>query len=284
MKTIGFIDYYLDEYHALHYPKWLNEASGGQLKVAYAYGQIDNPKGKSNNDVCKDLGIELLDSIEAVIEKSDCLMVLAPDHPDTHERLCRLPLASGKLTYVDKTFAPDRQTAINIINHAIAHNTPFFSTSALRFAKEYAEIDKSGIDFIAERGPGGIDNYLIHHLEPIICLMGHEVRRVMFNGTFATPAFTLEFADERRVSIAMLGWECDFGMAVNYRDGKTIVANSASDFYPRFISALADFFITGHVKVPAAETLQVISILEYARLAANSPGVWLDIPEINLKR
>ena len=29
MKTVGFIDYYLDEYHANNYPQWLKDASKG---------------------------------------------------------------------------------------------------------------------------------------------------------------------------------------------------------------------------------------------------------------
>ena len=43
MKTVGFIDYYLDEFHANHYPQWLKEASGGELEVKYAYGKITSP-------------------------------------------------------------------------------------------------------------------------------------------------------------------------------------------------------------------------------------------------
>ena len=33
MKKIGFIDYYLNEWHADHYPKMIKEASGGALEV-----------------------------------------------------------------------------------------------------------------------------------------------------------------------------------------------------------------------------------------------------------
>ena len=35
---LGFIDYYLDEWHANHYPTMLRELSGGEIEVAYAPG------------------------------------------------------------------------------------------------------------------------------------------------------------------------------------------------------------------------------------------------------
>ena len=43
MKKVGFIDYYLDEWHANNYPNWLKEYSGGRYEVSFAYGEIDNP-------------------------------------------------------------------------------------------------------------------------------------------------------------------------------------------------------------------------------------------------
>ena len=63
-------------------------------------------------------GIELKKSIEEVIEDSDCLVVLSPDNPEMHEELCKLPLASGKRTYVDKTFATSKAEAERIFENA----------------------------------------------------------------------------------------------------------------------------------------------------------------------
>ena len=54
MQTIGFIDYFLDEWHANNYPEWIKQASGGELQVAYAYGKIDSPRpgGLTTDDWC----------------------------------------------------------------------------------------------------------------------------------------------------------------------------------------------------------------------------------------
>ena len=155
MKKIGVIDYYLDQYHFENYPTWIKEFSDGEMEIAYAWAKTEHEGGKTNAVCAAEQGVELLGSIEEVIEKSDFLIVMSPDNPEQHEELCELPLASGKLTYVDKTFATSREKAINIINMAKKGNTPFFSTSALRFSAEYENIIKEGTDIRQKYG--------IHH-------------------------------------------------------------------------------------------------------------------------
>ena len=91
-------------------------------------------------------------TIEEVVERSDYLIVLSPDNPEFHEELSQLPLQSGKPTYIDKTFAPDRETAIRLFDLAAKHGTPMYSTSALRFASEYRELDRSDIQTISAWG------------------------------------------------------------------------------------------------------------------------------------
>ena len=109
MKKIGFIDYYLDEWHANNYPKFIKDAVGDEFVIAYAYGEIDKPDGKTNREWADSFGVELLGSIDEVVEKSDVLIVLSPDNPERHWELCQKPFRSGKRVYVDKTFAPSKK-------------------------------------------------------------------------------------------------------------------------------------------------------------------------------
>ena len=132
MKKIGLIDYFLNEWHANNLPQWVKDASKGDYEVAYAYGKIDSPDGMTSAQWCETHDVTYCESIEEVIEKSDVLMVLSPDNPEMHKELCDLPLKSGKITYVDKTFAPDYQTAKELVELAETYNTPMFSSSALR--------------------------------------------------------------------------------------------------------------------------------------------------------
>ncbi|AJY74305.1 hypothetical protein [Paenibacillus beijingensis] len=278
MAKIGFIDYFLDEWHAEKYPEWIESATDGKMKVTYAYGKTDSTTGLSNADWCEKKRIQLLDSIEAVVEQSDYLIVLSPDNPEFHEELSALPLQSGKPTYIDKTFAPDRKTALRLFESANHHGTPMYSTSALRFATEYIETDKQGIETICSVGPGSFSNYSIHQIEPIVSLMGSEPKRVMYIGTPKSPALLIGFADGRQATIHHFGWECPFSMVLNYDSGNTKLLKPESDFFGLFIKNLITFFETGKPVVDPSETIAIATLIEYGHKAAKNPYQWLELP------
>lgn len=279
MKKIGFIDYYLDEWHANQYPGWIKDASGGAMEVAFAYAVKDAEHGLTNWEWCAQHGVMWCDTIEEVIAQSDYLIVLSPDNPEQHEALAELPLASGKPTYVDKTFAPDRAAALRLFERAAQHHTPLYSSSALRYADEYGEIERAEIRVISSLGPGSFENYSIHQIEPIVALMGTDAKRVMFVGTEAVPALLIEFAGGRQATIQQPGQGCPFMMAVNYDSGTCRVVQPASDYFQRFIQDLVTFFETGQASVPPAETVAIMSIIENGQIAAKQPYRWIDLPE-----
>ncbi len=162
---IGFIDYYLDEWHANHYPEWLKKYSNGEMEVAYAYGQIASPfTHKTSQEWCQEHQVTYCAAIEEVVEKSDALIVLSPDNCEKHEELAKLPLMSGKRTFIDKTFSPDRESALAMFALGDAHGTPCYSASALRFATEYQPYKGKTVKAMATWGPNGVDTYSVHQL------------------------------------------------------------------------------------------------------------------------
>jgi hypothetical protein len=276
MKKIGFIDYYLDEWHANNYPKWLREASGDTMEVAYAWAKIDAPHGRTTDEWCRDFSITRARSVEQIIKACDYLIVLSPDNPEMHEELCDLPLRSGKRVYVDKTFAPGPQAAKRLIDLAAAHNTPMFSTSALRFSNELAAFDADGSTYVSSVGPGTLDNYIIHQAEPIVALLGSDPSRLMFIGTQEAPAWAVEFASGKRAAFSMLGDNAPFALYIRNQDGVKAIADSTG-YFANFIGAVVDFFRTGEIKVPAEQTLAVMTICAGAVAAKKLPGVWLEL-------
>jgi len=277
MKKIGFIDYFLDEWHAEKYPEWIEKASGGEMKVVYAYGKTNIDGKLGNAEWCAKKGIQLLDSIEAVVDQSDYLIVLSPDNPEYHEELSQLPLQSGKPTYIDKTFAPDRAAALRMFELADKHGTPMYSTSALRFASEYAELEKQGIESICSLGPGTFGNYSIHQVEPVVSLMGTEATRVMWTGTANTPSLAIGYADGRQATINLYGSGCPFSMAVSYEGGQSKFMKIESSFFDAFIDNLVAFFRSGKPAVPREETIMIATILEAGLKAANKPYEWIGL-------
>lgn len=276
---LGLIDYYLDEFHANKYPGWIKEASSGEIQAVYAYAKIDSPNdgGLTTDKWCEVHGLQRINSIEELVDKSDGIIVLSPDNPEYHEELCQLPLRSGKPVYVDKTFAETKAIAERIFSIATSHNTPCYSTSALRYASEYADIDRSQVERIISRGPGPLAGYSIHQIEPIVALMGPGVRRVKYTGTTNLPAYICEYTDRRRAAVSHHGSECPFGMIVDFKGGSSKVVTVESDFFKSFICDMVDFFRSGDVKVPHEETIVAIAVLEAAIKASQAIDTWFDI-------
>lgn len=277
MKKIGFIDYYLDEWHANNYPRIIKEKTNGEFVVSYAYGKIDSPiGGMTNEEWSKKHDIPLLSSIEEVVEKSDMLIVLSPDNPEMHEELTSLPLKSGKLCYVDKTFAPDKETAIRIFENAKKHGTTCFSSSALRFSSELQSINKDEIYKIYSEGPGNYDMYSIHQIEPVVMMMNCRAKRVLGLGDMGHPSMIIEFEDGRYAQIHQCK-TLDFKLTLADAENAQTEIPIKSDYFGLFMEALVEFFKTGKAPVTNEQTIDVIAIREAGIKALKTPFVWIDL-------
>ncbi len=280
MKKIGFIDYYLDEWHANNYPAWIKEASDGEMEVAYAWGKISNPRsGMTSREWCEKYGVTCCDTMEELIEKSDYLIVLSPDNCEMHEELCRLPLASGKLTYIDKTFSPDLPSGKRIFAMADAGNTPCYSTSALRFASEYGNVDKNQITAINCWGPSGFETYSIHQLEPLMMLMGVPAEKVLYTEAENWYQMLIAFADGRQGSISGYRTGSPFMMNIAGKESSQLI-KVESDFFHNFIVELVKFFRTGVVEVSHEETLRIMAVRGAGLKAQARPGQWVDVETV----
>ena len=95
MIKVGFIDYFLDEWHANTYPEMMKKWAPG-LQVNCAWAKIDSPRdgGLTTKAWGEKYNVEIKNTIEEVIEAADVLVVLSPDNPEMHEELCRLPLSA----------------------------------------------------------------------------------------------------------------------------------------------------------------------------------------------
>lgn len=280
MKKIGFIDYYLDEWHANNYPQWIREASGGDMEVAYAYGQIPSPiTGMTTEQWCEKFGVIHCETIEEVVEYSDYLIVLSPDNCEMHETLCRLPLASGKPTYVDKTFAPDLATARRIFAVAEENNTPCYSTSALRFASEYGNVDRKQITAINCWGPGNFEIYSIHQLEPLMMLMEEPAEKVLFQESENWYQLLIAFPDGRRGSIS--GYRTGSPHAMNLAGKETSrLIMVQPGYFDRFITNMVRFFQTGEIPASHEETLRIMAAREAGVKAQACPGQWVAVESV----
>ena len=109
--------------------------------------------------------------------------------------------------------------------------------------------------------------------------MGSGARRVMSIGTKISPALLIEFEFGRQAEIRHFGWECPFSMVINDVSGHARFIKVESDFFASFIRNLVQFFETSIPAVYEAETVAIITIIEYGLKAAATPHQWVELPD-----
>lgn len=285
MLRIGFVDYYLDNWHANNYPAFLRQAIekyGYDAQVTAAFGMIDAPDGKTSAQWCKEQNVTMANSMQELLDSVDAVMVIAADDSRFHEIVCPEPLASGKPVYVDKTFAHNLATAKNLFDIAEAHSTPVFSSSAQRYCQhviDYLHERKEPTRFISTVGPHSLENYAVHQLEPIVAIMGTGVKRMKaFAVGSAVTQLTLDYGDGRLASFTQTPQPfAEFNFMVS--DGETgrRLHSDDSNFYENLMKAILDFFVSGIPPVAKEETLEIISLIETAKVARNHPDEWIPI-------
>ncbi len=287
MKKIGFIDFFLDEWHANNFPAWIREncqARGRDVQLAYAWARQAAPSGMDTAAWCAKYQVQPLPSIEAVVEQSDYLVVLSPDHPEQHEELARLPLMSGKPVYVDKTFSPDLRSGVRMFDLAEKHGTPMFSASALRNAKELAAYledpaSRERLEYVATTGPGKFSNYAVHQLEMIVALLGPGAARIKSLSSEHGGLYALEFPGGQRASMLQIA-SAQFQALLQFKAGEGKHLPECSEIFTRQIDSLLDFFATGLPPVPRAETLSIMALIEAGRKAVASFDTWVQVEQI----
>ena len=283
MKTIGFIDHSIDEWHANNYPAWIHARAGQTFDVTLAWEEGPVPSGKRLlADWCRDQNVQPARSLAEVVEQCDCIVVLSPANMERHEALADLPLRSGKPVYIDKTFAPTRAAAQRMFAKAARHKTPLFTTSALRYAVELREALQGELAQHAARlavVDGANDfrrQYAVHAVEMLTMLLGLGAQRVMQVGTTTTPEIVVDYGDARR---GLLQFKRPaFKVVAESSAGTTLAFDVKQDFWAGadgFIDHLLRFFETGVSPVPPEQTLEIMRLLEVGARAVDCPYTWL---------
>jgi predicted dehydrogenase len=285
MKTIGFIDHYLDEWHANMYPGWIRTASKGAWDVTLAWEETAKPNGKSIDAWCAEQKVRKAASLKQVVKECDAIVVLSPDNMERHEGLADLPLRSGKPVYIDKTFAPTAAAARRMFAKARKYGTPMYSSSALRFSPDLRTLARDTIGsepvrLVVARGFNDFrKQYAVHTVEMLVTLLGTGASRVMHAGTPATPLILIDYDDGRR-GVVELNTSA-FQLLVEYGNaGRTALVDIKQDFWNSeggFIPSLLRFFETREAPAPEAQTLEIMALIEAGTKAMDKPHKWVKV-------
>ena len=281
MKKIGFVDYYISEWHANNYPAWIDEAcqnAGLDYKVAYAWAELDTSliDNVTTDEWCEKFGVERCATLEELCEKSDVIVVLSPSYPEKHLPYAETVLKYGKRTYIDKTFAPDYATALKIFELGEKYNTPFFSSSALRYATELNDV-KVVANMVTTGGGRTLDEYAVHQCEMIVKKIGTDVKSVVadIQGTQVVAKIAFESGKS-----ATLVYGVNFPFTVYMEAGEGPAderwARVSSPFFKALIADMVNFFETGDISFDVNETKAVIKLVETVLKARDNPGVVIE--------
>lgn len=279
MKTVGFIDYFLNEWHANEYPAMIrdyNQKHGTDYAFTCAWAEIDIPGGMTTDEWCKNYGVERARSIEELCKKCDFVFVLAPSNPEKHLEYAKRVFACGKSPYIDKTFAPDYATAKAIFDLAKEYGVKFFSTSALRYADEIKDYNANAKSSFTTGGGSNMEEYIIHQIEMAVKCLGVGAKKVLYTSCEDNEWAEVCYGDGRRAKM-MFAPCMPFAITVAKDDGKSAYKAINSEFFKGLIADIFHFFETGERSFDPAQTLEVMKIREGIIKAKGKAGIWWEL-------
>ena len=284
---VGFLDHHLNNYHANKFHALLTgevgkEAGGVEIVAAWE----SHPEG---DDWCAAKGVYRASSAAEVVEKSDAILILAPDNTEVHLALAGEALTSGKPLFFDKALASTLEDSREIIRRAQEHKTPFMSASSLRFSVELEEllgrIGDRPIDGIFSRGFARWRGYSVHTISPAIRLLaGDRVKRVI-DTSKGGPArlVTLDTASGRRVYIEVRESENQYeatpwqvGVLVEGRY-EVVTVSKFDEFYANLMRQVVRFFQTRQSPVPVEEQIEILAVELAAEESVQKGSQWVDV-------
>lgn len=267
---IGFIDYYMSEWHANNYPKWIKEQAeklgiDATLNYVWAEDDVSPRDGVTTDQWCEKFGTVKCASIKELCELSDFVFILAPADPDKHLPYARETFKYAKRVYIDKTFAPNPEESEEIFALAKEYGVEFFSSSALRYATELEEY--KGARSLVTTGNGRmLSEYIIHQIEMIVKLLGTGAKSVYCEQNGEVSVLTVSYDDDRS---AVMNFSAKLGFSIESEGKKTDIKSA---FFNGLIADILRFANGGEKSFCSCETKEAIKIRAAAVKAAQTPG------------
>jgi predicted dehydrogenase len=288
----------LDTSHVIAFTKELNaanpppELANCRVVAAFPKGSPDIESSVKRvpeyTDAVKKLGVEIVDSIDELLKRVDCVLLETNDgRPHLEQALpC---FKAGKPTFIDKPIAGSLADAIAIFEAAKKYNCPMFCSSSLRFGKQTQAVRGGSIGAVSRAettSPASVEKthpdlfwYGIHGVESLFTVMGTGCETATRNTT----------ADGK---IEVVG-EWVGGRIGTYREDKGYTGKAIGekgeapignyDGYRPLIVKIVEFFRTKVPPVMEAETLEIYAFMEAADESKRRGGEAIELEEVMVK-
>lgn len=293
----------LDTGHVVAFTKILNkdpqppEVAAVRMVAAYPKGSPDIESSVSRVpgyiEQVKALGVEIVESIEALCGKVDVIFLETNDGRPHLEQI-RPCLKAKKPVFIDKPIAASLADAIRIFDEAKAAGVPIFSSSSLRFGKGTQAVRGGSIGKVTNAetfSPASLEKthpdlfwYGIHGVESLFTIMGTGCQSVK-RGTSADGKIMVTGAWEGGRT-GIFREDKGYGGKANGEKGEArpLEPNKPAvggyDGYEPLVFAAVKFFRTGIAPVSPEETLEIYAFMEAADESKRRGGAAVTLKEV----
>jgi predicted dehydrogenase len=230
-------------------------------------------------------GVEIVDSIPALVEQVDAIMLESVDGRQHLEQFEQM--AVGKPVYIDKPFATSTADAQALVRLAEETGTPIMSCSSLRYASGIVGLAKGG-DVVSCEAFGqaallddypGLFWYGIHSAEVLFSYMGSGCKNVRCVHYDDLDVVIGEWDDGRLgVMRGTRFGKGGFGCVVYTDQGTRCgMAQSTPPYYYLLLKKMLAFFESGESPIDIQETLDIVAFLETADQSRAQGGLVLPL-------
>jgi hypothetical protein len=263
--------------------------------AAYKGGSPDFPVSANRVEgfaktIHDEYGVELVDSIEALLAKVEVVLLESVDGRP-HLAQATPVLKAGKRVFIDKPLAASLEDAKRIAQLARETSTPIFSSSSARFHPDIPRVrdDKSigrvtsvQANYQLNMVPFHPDlfYYGIHGVEALYAVMGRGCERLTRKVASDSDVTTCVWKDGR-VGVYNALLKGDAKQPVLVLTGATgTTSTGAPGNYDGLVAQIAQFFHTGKPPVDIADTLEIFQFMTAAQISKEKGGAEVRLQDV----
>lgn len=285
----------LDTSHAVAFAQSLNaanprpELAGFKITAVYPEGSKDIAYGLNRKPrfiaQYKAMGIEFVDSIDALLKKVDVVLLESNDGRVHLEQVIPV-LKAGKRVFIDKPIAASLHDAIEIFKQSKKYNVPVFSSSSLRYVPQVQALANGKLGKVLGAdtySPAHLEKthpdlfwYGIHGVEILYTLMGTGCKTVS-RTSVANTEIAVGTWNDGRVGVfrGMRTGKIDYGGTAFCEKGIESIAPYSG--YEDLLVQIVKYFRTGEVPIQPEVTLEMLAFMEAADVSKKKGGMPVDL-------
>ncbi|HUT33387.1 MAG TPA: Gfo/Idh/MocA family oxidoreductase [Planctomycetota bacterium] len=266
-----------------------------RVVAAFPGGSPDNPSSwgrvkKYAEDLQKQHNVEIVDTVEALCEKVDAVLIESVDGRP-HLEQARPVFKAKKPLFLDKPFTASLEDAREILKLSKESGVPFFSCSCVRFQPEVAKLRTNpGVGKLTKAqgsSPMSMEPhhpdlfwYGIHGVEALYTVMGRGCVSVSRKLEGDLDITTGKWKDGR-VGVFRGVKKGDYHPLVKVWGSEGEADTGKLGYsYNALVEAIAKFFHTGEAPIDPLETLEIVEFMIAAQKSKERNGAEVTLEEL----